>query len=194
MKELPRRLFHIFGGLSIPIASLLIPQHIFLPALISIPIVFLILELVRLRFSPVNRRFLTCFHALLRENEVSTLTASAYLLIAATIVFVFCDKAIAAMALTFVAVGDPIAGMVGERWGKLKIRGKSLEGSVACLAACLMAGTILATIMHVALWVVVLGAICATLVEFLSLPLNDNLIIPLVSGGVMTLVKFAVIV
>jgi len=68
-------------------------------------------------------------------------------------------------------------------------KGKSLEGSGACLAACLVAGVILAAITHLALWVVVVGAICATLVEFLSLPVNDNLSIPLVAGGIMSLVK-----
>jgi len=118
-------------------------------------------------------------------------------------------------------VGDPIAGIVGERWGQrtqkrslstgqkldslggfsLKLlskvsnfvlviaKGKSLEGSGACLAACLAAGAILTAITHVALWVVVVGAICATLVELLSLPPNDNLAIPLVTGGIMSLVK-----
>ena len=121
MKELPRRLWHIGGGLSLPIAGLLAPENIFLPSLISITIAFLIFEAIRLKFSQVNRHFITCFQALLREREASTLTASAYFLIAASIVFILCDTPIAAMALTFVAVGDPIAGIVGERRGKQKI-------------------------------------------------------------------------
>ena len=112
MKELPRRLFHVFGGLSLPISGLLMPQNIFLPVLISITVGFLIFEVLRLKFSSVNRRFLTCFRVLLREKEASTLTASAYFLIAAIIVFILCDKSIATMALTFVAEGDPVAGLV----------------------------------------------------------------------------------
>ena len=192
MKELPRRLWHIGGGLSLSIAGLLMPENIFLPVLILVTVNFLLFELIRLRFSSVNRRFVACFHALLREREASTLTASAYLLIAATVVFIFCDKAIAAMALTFVAVGDPIAGMVRGKWGKPRIRDKALTGSSACLAACLIAGAILAAITHVALWLVVLGAVCATLVEFRSLPVSDNLTIPLVAGGAMMLLKFVI--
>ena len=195
-KELPRRLWHIGGGLSLPIAGLLAPENIFLPALISITIAFLAFEAVRLKFPPLNRRFLHCFQALLREGEASTPTSSAYLLIAASIVFIFCDKSIAALAITFVAVGDPVAGMVGGRWPprNLKfrgglVRGKSLKGSGACLLACLVAGVILASITQVALWLVVIGAICATIIEFLPLPLNDNLTIPLVAGGVMMLLR-----
>jgi len=211
MKELPRRLWHIFGGLSLPVAGLLAPQDIFLPALVSITIAVLILDIVRLRFPRVNQRFVISFQALLREREFSTLTGSTYFLIAASIVFIFCDKSIAAIALVFVAVGDPIAGMVGERWGKLRVspkernfseaprfprnlrfrvmRGKSLEGSSACFGACLVVGVILAAVTHIALWVVVVGAICATVVEFFSLPVNDNLSIPLVAAGVMSLVR-----
>jgi len=183
-------LWHIGGGLSISIAGLLAPEYIFFPALISVTVGFLIFEAVRLRFPPLNRRFLTCFQALLREREASTLTSSAYLLIAASIVFIFCDKSIAAIALTFVAVGDPVAGVVrGEFPGNIRLWGKSLRGSGACLLACLAAGAILASITQVALWVVVIGAVCATLMEFFPLPLNDNLTIPLVAGGVMMLVK-----
>lgn len=194
MKELPRRLWHIFGGLSLAIAGLLVPENIFLPALISATVAFLILELTRLKFPRVNRRFLAWFHPLLREKEASTLTGTAYFSMAAVIVFMLCDKSIAVVALTFVAVGDPIAGMVGERWGKARMRGKSLVGSGACLLSCLVAGAILSAITDVALPLVVVGALCATLMEFLSLRINDNLTVPLVSGGAMMLVKLALTV
>ena len=210
MKELPRRLWHIFGGLSLPVAGLLAPQDIFIPALVSITIAALILDIVRLRSPRVNRRFMIIFRPLLREGEASTLNGSTYFLIAASILFIFCDKSIAAIALAFVAVGDPVAGMVGGRWGKSRVsseegkiseaprssrnlgfrrmRGKSLEGSSACFVACLVVGVILAAITHVALWMVVVGAICATVVESFSLLVNDNLSIPLVAAGVMSLV------
>jgi len=171
--------------------------NIFLPALISITIAALIVEIVRRRSPRVNRRFVTVFRALLREREVSTLTGSTYLFIASSIVFVLCDKSLAAIALAFVVVGDPVAGMVGERWGRLRassgkrfghgLGGKSLEGSFACFAACLVVGFALAVVTHVALWVVVLGAIFATVVESFSLPVNDNLSVPLVAAGVMSL-------
>ena len=215
MKELPRRLWHIFGGLSLPVAGLLAPQDIFLPALVAITIAALIFDIVRLRSPQVNQRFVASFRALLREREVSMLNGSTYFLIAASIVFIFCDKSIAAIALAFVAVGDPLAGMVGQRWGKPRVnseeqkiseatrssrnlrfrgkKGKSWQGSAACFVACLVAGVVLAAITHVALGVVVIGAICATVIEFLSLLVNDNLTIPLVAAGVMSLVHAIVV-
>lgn len=201
MSELPRRLWHIFGGLSLPVSGLLVPENIFLPALISLTMAFLLFELIRLKFSWLNRRFFTSFRALLREKEASTLTASAYLLIAASIIFILADKSIAAIALTFVVVGDPIAGMVRDlrggppfhptylTRGVRGISGKGLKGSCACFLACVVAGAILAAITHVALWPMVVGAVCATAIEFLSLRVNDNLTIPLAAGGIMMLIQ-----
>jgi dolichol kinase len=193
LKELPRRSFHILGGLSLPILGLLLPQNIFLPGLITVTLAFLIFELVRLNLPSLNRRFCARFKALLREREASTLTTSSYLLAAAAIVFVLCPHNIAIMALTLLAVGDPTAGIVGERWGRTKVRGKSLTGSIACLGICIVASIILPSFTHITLWLALVGAVCATITEFLSLPPNDNFTIPLVSAGVMTVVKFVLI-
>jgi dolichol kinase len=215
MKELPRRLWHILGGLSLPVAGLLAPQDIFIPALVSITIAILILDIVRLRSPRVNRRFMISFRPLLRKGEASKLNGSTYFLIAASIIFIFCDKSIAAIALAFVAVGDPVAGMVGEKWGKSRVssearkiseasrssrnlrfrgmKGKSWEGSSACFGACFVVGVILAAVTHVALWVIVIGAICATVIEFLSLPVNDNLSMPLVAAVVMQMIHAIVV-
>jgi len=68
-------------------------------------------------------------------------------------------------------------------WG-----GRSLEGSAACFVACLVVGVVLAAVTHVDLWLVVVGAVFATVVEYLSLAVNDNLSIPLVTAGVMSLI------
>jgi dolichol kinase len=211
MKELPRRLWHIFAGLPFPVAGLLAPHDIFLPVLISITVGALILDMVRLMSPRVNRGFITVFRPLLREGEIPRLNGSTYFLIAASIVFIFCGQPIAAIALVFVVVGDPIAGMVGERWAKPRVRseeqkisearkfprylrfrgarGKSLEGSVACLVVCLVVGVMLAAVTHVPLWVVVVGAISAAVTEFVSLWVDDNLSVPLVAAGVMSLAQ-----
>lgn len=212
MKELPRRLWHILGGLSVPVSGLWAPREIFLPSLISITLAAIGLEVVRHHSPEVNRRFLYIFRELLRESENSTLTASTYFLIASSTVFALCDKSVAALALVFVSVGDPVAGMVGERWGKIwltwqgssrhpaglrlrsghfsEVKGKSLEGSLGCLVTCLIAGFIVAAITDLTFWLVVVGAFCATMVEFLSFRVNDNLSIPLMAAGVMSLIQY----
>ncbi len=191
--ELPRRLFHACSCLIFPIAALLLPTNIFFSALISVTAVFLLLEIIRLKSSSVNRWFLNSFRILVREKkEERGLTASSYLLIAAVIAFWLLDKGIAVLSFAFLAVGDPIGGAVGERWGKKRLRGKSLEGSLAFCLAALTFGIILNMVVHITLLILLVGVFSATLVEFLALPPDDNFTIPLLSGGIMTLVKFVV--
>lgn len=187
--ELPRRLFHTCSCLIFPVAALLLPQSIFLPLLISVTAVFLPFEVIRLRLPSVNNWFLSHFRTLLREKETTRFTGSSYLLIACVITFLVFDKPIAVLSFSFLAVGDPVGGAAGERWGKRKIRGKSLEGSLAFFLAALIFGLILNMVTQVALPLLLVGVSGATLIEFLSLPPDDNLTIPLFSGGLMTLVK-----
>lgn len=188
--ELPRRLFHASSCLVFPVAALLLPRDIFLTILISVTAAFLIFELTRLRFPSVNAWFLRHFRILLREKETTKFTGSSYLLIASVIAFLVFDKSIAVLSFAFLAMGDPVGGAAGERWGKRKIRGKSLEGSLAFFLAALIFGLILNMVTQVSLPVLFVGVLGATLIEFLSLPSDDNLTIPLFSGGLMTLVKF----
>jgi dolichol kinase len=214
-KALPRRLWHIFGGLSVPLSSLRAPQDVFLASLFSITVAAVALDVVRQRSPGVNRRFILIFAPLLREGEGSGFTASSYFLLAAFTVFLLCPASVAALAMVFAAVGDPVAGIVGERWGKLRIRAsegaraafrlelvqgrlpaageKSVEGSVACLLASLVSGMALAVVTGMPLWVVVVGAASATMAELFSLSVNDNLSAPLVSAGVITVLQSLVL-
>jgi len=69
------------------------------------------------------------------------------------------------------------------------VKRKSLRASAVCFVVCVVGGAILASVTHVALWPMVVGAVCATLIEFFPLPLNDNLTSPLAAGGVMMLIQ-----
>jgi dolichol kinase len=79
---------------------------------------------------------------------------------------------------------------VGERYGRTKISGeKSLEGSLAFVAAAVLSGLLLNfTGIHLLHGLILAGSIIAAGVELLPLPVNDNLVIPVVSGGAMELI------
>lgn len=185
MKELPRRLFHICWGLIIPAAGLLAPYDIFFITLVIITAIAIIIDLLRLKSEKLNTLFIRAVGPLLRPAEVRRFNGSTYLLIASTIAFFLFGKFIAATALIFLAIGDPFAGMVGTKWGRIKIKQKSLEGSTAFLITAFAASTLISSITHIPLLFIAVGALCAAIVELLSLSINDNLTIPLISGGVI---------
>jgi dolichol kinase len=86
------------------------------------------------------------------------------------------------------AAGDPAAAIVGRRYGKLRIGGKSIEGGLAnaVLAFCLI------FIFVRSVRVAAAGALAGAVVEMFEIPwLDDNITVPLAAGGAMVaIVRF----
>ena len=83
------------------------------------------------------------------------------------------------------AAGDPVAAIIGRRYGKLRIGCKSIEGGLAnaALAFCLI--FIFVRSFHVA----AAGALAGAIVEMFEIPwLDDNITVPLAAGGAMVAV------
>jgi dolichol kinase len=147
------------------------------------------IETARLRVPAVERRLVGLFEGMIRETErkhysgiIHTTTGSlAAMLIARG------DPVIVAAAIGQLAFGDAAAALAGKAFGRTKILGgkKSLEGSLAGLAAC-YAVAILAGVRPGA----ALLSACATMtVELLPTTgfFNDNLWMPVTAAVVLTL-------
>jgi len=182
-----RRLFHIVAGSLFPLLALVVPQWIIILAAATGTGVSIVLEISRHRSRRVNDWFTNRFSVLLKESESSQILGSTYLLAATLLAFLLFDRDVAVLALLFLAVGDPMAALVGERYGRARIIKKSVEGSLAFVAGAALVGWVLiAGGLDISLWVVMSGAAVAALVELLSLPPDDNITVPLVAGAVMT--------
>jgi glycerol-3-phosphate acyltransferase PlsY len=129
---------------------------------------------------------------MLRGRERSRFTGACYIFIASFIAFLAFERDIAVLALSFLAVGDATAALVGRYLGRTKVLGKTLEGDLSCFASCLIIGAFFYQAgLSITVPAFAAGAAGATLMESVPLPVNDNLTIPLVSGLIMTLVMFA---
>ena len=187
---LKRGLFHIFGGLFIPIVALFLPKTVLIISLGVVTFIFLTFELVRFRAQGINKWFLSFFQPLLREEEASRLTGTSYMLIASLIAFLVFPRDVAVLALSFLAVGDAVATIVGKQVGKRKLLGKTLEGDLACFVSCLVIGFIFHYAgLNISLLTILVGSVGATIAEAVPLPINDNLTMPLVAGLVMTVMQ-----
>ncbi len=188
MKHLGRKLYHLLGGLALLSLYFILGRDRAIVFYLSLFILVLCFDLLRLRTPNLNRLIITKFHSFIRQSEEHKLTGTApYVLgIGSTLYLYRTDLATAAVC--FLAFGDVAATTIGERYGKTKIGGKSLEGSIAFVAASAGAGFLLELVgVPITGWLIILGAVVAAGVELLPLPVNDNLVIPLVSGGVMSL-------
>lgn len=192
-----RRCFHAASGLSVIGLSLLIPdKHRLITALILITLAAILIEGLRMASPQFNRFILIPARPFIREGEESRLTGVVYYLIGCVLAFALFPRLIAVLSILYLAVGDPIASIVGITKGRLRLpenvnpMRKSLEGSIACFLSCTMitffvsfyfertAGLGLADRIYFGF----LGGFSAALGEFLPLKTDDNLALPLISG------------
>lgn len=184
--ELKRKAIHL-ASLVIPIGYYVSPDawhRDWERALLASVILSLAIEVFRLNHPRTRNLFRHFFGELLRNHEEASLLGSTYLLIACLLSIHLFPKPIAVLALSFLIVGDTVAAIVGKSVGRIRIFGKTLEGSLACLAICFGITLFLPEIpFHVA----IVGALVATMFELLPIPLDDNFRIPLSAGFAMEL-------
>ena len=157
--------------------------------LIPLTVLALITEIVRLEHRNVKRIFYNIFGIMLRKHEIHDFTGATYLLISTVFCIAVFPGDIAFVALSFLAIGDTLAALIGIPFGKRKIlkSKKSLEGSIACFV-----GTFVFALFFLHPFVALLGAFTATLSEFSHIAIDDNFKIPIASGFVMLFVSILV--
>jgi glycerol-3-phosphate acyltransferase PlsY len=188
MNQIGRKLYHLAGGLILLAAYYLVGRQLALLFYSVLFIVVLLIDGARLMIPAWNRFVFSRFGSFIRRNEEKKLTGTPpYVLGIGLSLFLYSPE-IATAAICFLAFGDVAATTIGERYGKTRIGSKSLEGTFAFAVVAIGAGLLLSLAGgHLITWVMILGALVAAGVELIPLPLNDNLVIPIVSGGVMEL-------
>lgn len=148
-------------------------------------IISLVIEFNRFWQRSFRKTFHRIFGMILRRHELKDFTGATYLLFASVLCFAFYEPRIAAASIAFLSIGDTFAALVGLNFGRRKFLNnkKSLEGSLACFVSCVIFG----------IWwlgdprMVIPGAIAATIAELCTIPLDDNIKIPLIAGFTMTI-------
>jgi dolichol kinase len=186
MKHLGRKIYHLFGGIGLLSVYYILGRE---QALLFYGVLFFIvlaLDIVRLKIPSLNKFIYSRFGSFVRQNEANKLTGTAPYVLGIGLSLFLYSTPVATAAVCFLAFGDVAATAVGERYGKTRIGDKSLEGTTAFILASMTAGFFLTLIGIAPLpAVIVLGALIAAGVELIPLPINDNLVIPIVSGAVM---------
>jgi len=185
--ELVRKGTHMFA-LVIPGAYyfLDLSKTAMLSMMVPATLLMFTIDISRLRggalWKAFARKFITI---MIREHETAgNFTGATYILLSSCFTIAFFDKPVAIAALVFIIVGDTLAALIGRKFGRHKFGKKSIEGSLGCLL-----GTVLVAFLvpGLDLTVGLLGAVTATVVEALSVRIDDNVSVPVISGLVMTI-------
>ncbi|MFN2432631.1 MAG: diacylglycerol/polyprenol kinase family protein [Gemmatimonadota bacterium] len=179
-----RRLWHVAGGLLLlaPYASGTVGRRTYALVLALLLLGLLAVDLVRLRHPRTNELFVRTLSGLLLPRDLRGLNGTTYFAAGILLAVLLLPRLPAIVSVLFLVLGDIAAGVVGRAWGRTRFKpgGKSLEGSLACFVVCLAVATPLVG------WLAAAGgALAAALVEYAEVPLDDNLLIPPVSGAVL---------
>jgi len=181
--EIRRKIVHNIS-LAIPIGYHYVSKETALIILVPVFVFYLFFDVLRF-VHPEFRLFFdrVVTSRFLREREHKGLIGSTYFLIGALPTIILFPKEIAITSLYILIISDTAAALVGVLWGKTTlVPGKTLEGSLAFFVSGLVIMGV--TMRGHEVWGC-LGVLGATLAELFPFTLDDNLVIPLVAGGIM---------
>ena len=182
--EIRRKIMHIYP-IAIPIAYHYVSRETALTILIPIGACYVLCDILRhfhQGFKKIFDRVITSHF--LREHEKHGLIGSSYFVFGAVLSIALFPKEVAIASLYILIICDATAGIVGSAWGRIRIFGKTLEGSIGFFISGMI--VIVFTMGNNFLWGT-LAVIGGALVELIPTGLDDNFTIPLVAGGILAI-------
>jgi glycerol-3-phosphate acyltransferase PlsY len=147
-----------------------------------------VLDFLRLHVNGVKEAFIVFFGSFMRRHELTQLNGATYLLLGCMITSLLYRKEVVIAACTFVIVGDTFAAILGQNLKSPQIfKRKTVLGSVGFFGGCCIVGLMFYYFTHfMPVQTIILGALAATFLEALPLPLDDNFYVPIATGLVMS--------
>jgi dolichol kinase len=155
-------------------------------------------EIARRRSPRINALLMKAFAPVAHEHETykvnsATWYATALILLASTNQMLW---GIAGLAV--LAIGDPVAGFIGRRWGRTRLlHGRTLEGTFAFFVSATVVTATLFMVLHAvtpgtAFALAAAAGACGAIAELFSLRVDDNFSIPLSAAAGVALMQLLV--
>lgn len=199
LPHLERKFYHLLmGAICFSLHAFVLDRTQAMIALASIGGAFVLLDLFRLCFPKMNALTLRMFGKIMRREELKSISGNSFYILGLMVVLLFFPKPIVLLSVAFLALGDPVAAVVGTLYGRHKLIGKkSLEGALANFALSWLAVFFIAMFYFqyapekvlLLAWV---GAFISMVAELIPLPVDDNFTIPVFSAVLLTMVNAVV--
>ncbi len=185
-----RSLFHVAsGGVALALLRLLPGRGWLIGVSAGIALAGWTMETARRRSAAVNARLMRLFAPVAHPHERHRVNSSTWYVTALFALALLAPLRAAEVGVLVLALADPLAGIVGRRFGRTRLRaGRSLEGSLAFLAVGSAAAFawlegIGAVPRPTAIVLAVTGAAAGALAELGSTRLDDNFTIPVAAAA-----------
>jgi dolichol kinase len=186
--EMKRKVFHLLS--LIYVFGYWYLSEITVVCGLAIAIVIVVLfEYLRFKILRLNNFFKNNFKGFYRPEEADKISGLTGTLSGALLaILIFPNRYMVLASFLYFVFGDSAAALSGKIFGKHKTSaGKSLEGSLACLAVCFIAGLFIFN------WQFALaGAVIAAIVEAVPWKISDNFWMQIINAGVLTLLSYII--
>lgn len=188
-KELRYRRLYRLTGLLVPILYLTTTQSFVLWLLVFFTGVYLLIDALRLYSKTVNAYLFSKIGLILKKKEKHAISASSRFLLASLITVLFFQKDIAILSISIFIFADCYAEVYGTRFGTIKLIGKrSLQGSIAYFIAASLISLLLVNFLVLPSRFFLLAPLISTCAEQVSMVLDDNLVVPVLTVMVLSLI------
>jgi phosphoserine phosphatase len=183
--DLLRELIHA-SGIFVPVLASFIGVPYMGSLIFGVMLVYFVSELLRMNRQNFPVISLITRNTVSKSERYDFATAPLYFALGILLTLLLFPTSASGAAIAIFALGDSAASIFGGRISKkpfLFNKDKTLEGSLIGFFFAFFAA-----LFFVSPPIAVLGAALAMLFEYLPLPLNDNLVIPLSTGFILSLI------
>lgn len=186
--EIMRKVLHLVV-LVVPFLMWQLGETISITLLLPCVLIAVSCDVLRWRSKAFAALISNSIGPLMRESEqpreaYPVLNGATSILIAALLAVLIFPVKVAAMAIAISVVADAAAALVGRKFGRKRFLGS--HATRAGSAAFLIAGTCVAVILGLPLFLAGAVLLMATIIEALPLPVNDNIVVPLATATLLT--------
>lgn len=192
-----RTVFHLAsGGVALALVRILPTRGWLVAASALFAVAAWSCEITRRRSDAVNRRIMRLFGPVAHAHEWREVNSATWYATALILMALVVPLPAAEVGVVVLAVADPMAGLVGRRFGRHRLAsGRSLEGALAFVVSGALAslGWMYATGTYEGsrLAVAAVASLAGALIELFVAKVDDNLAIPLGTSLVVTLASLA---
>jgi len=174
-----RRILHATIGLIIILFLILVDPSwgLAVGVLGGTTLLVLVLDGLRLMIPRLNRFFFRILRPFASPREAQGIASSTWFMLGIFLAVAIFPRSVVIPAILTLSLADPAASYVGRRWGRRPLGSGTVEGSLVFLVVAL------SILVPVAGLLPGSGtALAVTLAERVPWPLDDNLVIPLLTG------------
>ncbi len=195
-----RNLFHVSGAIAGVATIELLQRPLWvMVAAAGWAVLAWSMEISRRRSPAINARLMKLFGKVAHPHETFRVNSATWYATALLLLSFSQATALCAVAVAVLGVGDPLAAIIGRRFGRTPLmHGRTLEGTLAFVVSAALVVFGLLAVLHggqlglgAAAVVAVSAAVAGAFAELISLRLDDNFSIPLSAAAGSALALWA---